>query len=307
VTVGLAGQRLAELGAMADSAAGVRVFSDDGRCVADAVLMRRALEYVKAFDGVVAQHAQEPRLTEGAQMNEGELSGVLGLRGWPAVAEEALIARDCLLAAHVGSRLHVCHVSTAGSVEIVRWAKGKGWNVTAEVTPHHLLLTDELATTYDPVYKVNPPLRTREDVQALRHGLADGTIDCVATDHAPHPSEDKDCEWAAAAFGMLGLETAVSVVQEAMVESGLLDWAGVADRMSYRPARIGRLEDQGRRIEVGAPANLTLVDPRQRHRVEPSDTASLSRNTPYSGLDLPGRVVATFLRGRATVLDGKLQ
>jgi dihydroorotase len=307
VTVALAGERLAELGAMADSAAGVRVFSDDGRCVADAVLMRRALEYVKAFDGVVAQHAQEPRLTEGAQMNEGELSGVLGMRGWPAVAEEAVIARDCLLTAHVGSRLHVCHVSTAGSVEIVRWAKDKGWNVTAEVTPHHLLLTDDLAATYDPVYKVNPPLRTREDVEALRHGLADGTIDCVATDHAPHPSEDKDCEWAAASFGMLGLETALSVVQEAMVETGLLDWAGVADRMSYRPARIGRVEDQGRRIGVGVPANLTLADPRHRHRVEPSDTASLSRNTPYAGLELPGRVVATFLRGRATVLDGKLQ
>jgi dihydroorotase len=307
VTVGLTGERLAELGAMADSAAHVRVFSDDGKCVSDAVLMRRALEYVKAFDGVVAQHAQEPRLTEGAQMNEGELSGVLGMRGWPAVAEEAVIARDCLLTAHVGSRLHVCHVSTAGSVEIVRWAKDKGWNVTAEVTPHHLLLTDDLAATYDPVYKVNPPLRTREDVEALRHGLADGTIDCVATDHAPHPSEDKDCEWAAASFGMLGLETALSVVQEAMVETGLLDWAGVADRMSYRPARIGRVEDQGRRIGVGVPANLTLADPRHRHRVEPSDTASLSRNTPYAGLELPGRVVATFLRGRATVLDGKLQ
>ena len=224
---------------MADSAARVRVFSDDGHCVSDAVLMRRALEYVKAFGGVVAQHAQEPRLTEGAQMNEGELSGVLGLQGWPAVAEEAIIARDVLLAAHVGSRLHVCHVSTAGSVEILRWAKSKGWNVTAEVTPHHLLLTDELATTYDPLFKVNPPLRTAEDVAALREALADGTIDAVATDHAPHSHEDKDCEWSAAAMGMLGLETALSVVQEAMVETGLLDWAGVADRMSTRPARIG--------------------------------------------------------------------
>jgi len=307
VTIGLAGERLAELGAMADSAARVRVFSDDGRCVSDAVLMRRALEYVKAFDGVVAQHAQEPRLTEGAQMNEGELSGVLGLGGWPAVAEEAIIARDCLLSAHVGSRLHVCHVSTAGSVEIVRWAKSKGWNVTAEVTPHHLMLTDELAATYDPIYKVNPPLRTREDVEALRQGLADGTIDCVATDHAPHPSEDKDCEWAAAAFGMLGLETALSVVQEAMIETGLLDWAGVADRMSYRPARIGRVAGQGRPVEAGAAAHLTLVDPTVRRPVEPADSASLSRNTPYARRELPGRVVATFLGGRATVLDGKLQ
>ena len=306
VTVGLAGERLAELGAMADSAARVRVFSDDGKCVDDAVLMRRALEYVKAFDGVVAQHAQEPRLTEGAQMNEGDLSGRLGLTGWPAVAEEAVIARDCLLAAHVGSRLHVCHVSTAGSVEIVRDAKRKGWNVTAEACPHHLILTDELAATYDPIYKVNPPLRGAADVQALRAGLADGTIDVVATDHAPHPHEDKDCEWAAAAFGMLGLETALSVVQETMVDPGLLTWEGVAERMSYAPARIGRVTDQGQPVAEGAPANVVLYDPSVRRTVEASTSASLSRNTPYAGRELPGRVVATFLRGRATVLDGKL-
>lgn len=306
VTVGLAGERLAELGAMADSAARVRVFSDDGHCVADPVLMRRALEYVKAFDGVVAQHAQEPRLTEGAQMNEGELSGRLGLQGWPAVAEEAIIARDCLLAAHVGSRLHVCHVSTAGSVEIVRWAKSKGWDVTAEVCPHHLLLTDELAASYDPIYKVNPPLRTAADVEALRAGLADGTIDVVATDHAPHPREDKDCEWAAAAFGMLGLETALSVVQHTMVDTGALDWAGVADRMSVAPARIGRVEGHGRPLAAGEPANLVLWDPSVTRRVDAADSVSLSRNTPYAGRELPGRVVATFLRGRPTVLDGAL-
>jgi dihydroorotase len=306
VTVGLRGERLAELGAMADSAARVRVFSDDGKCVSDAVLMRRALEYVKAFDGVVAQHAQEPRLTEDAQMNEGELSGVLGLRGWPAVAEEAIIARDALLAGHVGSRLHVCHVSTAGSVEIVRWAKQKGWDITAEVTPHHLLLTDELAATYDPIYKVNPPLRTAADVEALRGALADGTIDVVATDHAPHPVEDKECEWAAAAFGMLGLETALSIAQHTMVDPGRLDWAGVADRMATRPARIGRIEGQGREIAVGEPGNVVLYDPSATRVVDPTDSASLSRNTPYAGRELPGRVVATFLRGRATVLDGKL-
>src|SRR3954447_23111060 len=261
VTVGLGGERLAELGAMADSAAGVRVFSDDGTCVSDAVLMRRALEYVKAFHGVIAQHAQEPRLAEDAQMNEGTMSGVLGMRGWPAVAEEAVIARDCLLAGHVGSRLHICPVSTAGSVELIRWAKSKGWAVTAEVTPHHLLLTDDLVATYDPIYKVNPPLRTSADVQALREGLADGTIDCVATDHAPHPTEDKECEWEAAAMGMLGLETALSVVQKAMVDTGLLDWAGVADRMSVRPAAIGRLSDHGTPLTAGAAANVTLVDP----------------------------------------------
>jgi dihydroorotase len=303
--VGLAGERLAELGAMADSAARVRVFSDDGNCVSDAVLMRRALEYVKAFGGVVAQHAQEPRLTEGAQMNEGELSGVLGLQGWPAVAEEAVIARDVLLAAHVGSRLHVCHVSTAGSVEILRWAKSKGWNVTAEVTPHHLLLTDELATSYDPVFKVNPPLRTADDVAALREALADGTIDAVATDHAPHTSEDKDCEWLAAAMGMTGLETALSAVQEAMVDTGLLDWAGVADRMSVRPARIGRLMSHGQSLTVGSPANVTLVDAGARWTVDPSRMASASRNTPFAGREMHGRVVATFLRGQPTVLDSE--
>jgi dihydroorotase len=323
VTAGLDGSRLAELGAMADSAARVRVFSDDGRCVSDAVLMRRALEYVKAFDGVIAQHAQEPRLTDGAQLNEGEMSGVLGLAGWPAVAEEAIIARDCLLAAHVGSALHVCHVSTAGSVEIIRWAKSKGWRVTAEVTPHHLLLTDELAASYDPVYKVNPPLRTHADVAALRAGLADGTIDCVATDHAPHAAEDKETEWQVASFGMTGLETALRVVHAAMIETGLLDWAGVANRMSARPAAIGRLDGSGslagsgsleaggaplhgRPLEPGSPANLVLYDPAAISIVDPATHASRSRNSPFAGLQLPGQVVATFLRGRPTVLDGKL-
>jgi dihydroorotase len=306
VTVGLEGKQLAELGAMHDSAAGVMVFSDDGKCVDDAVIMRRALEYVKAFGGVVAQHAQEPRLTEGAQMNEGVVSAELGLGGWPAVAEESIIARDVLLAAHVGSRVHICHLSTAGSVEIVRWAKSKGWDVTAEVTPHHLLLTDELVRSYDPVYKVNPPLRTEADVLALREALADGTIDCVATDHAPHPHEDKDCEWAAAAMGMVGLETALSVVQHTMVDSGLLDWAGVAQRMSFRPAAIGRLQGQGRPVSEGEPANLTLVDPAYRGVVDPAAFASRSRNTPYRGRELPGRVTHTWLRGRATVVDGKL-
>ncbi len=306
VTVRLAGTQLAELGTMADSAARVRVFSDDGHCVSDPVLMRRALEYVKAFDGVIAQHAQEPRLTDDAQMNEGEVSARLGLAGWPAVAEEAIIARDCLLAAHVASSLHICHVSTAGSVEIIRWAKSKGWRVTAEVTPHHLLLTDELAADYDPVYKVNPPLRTAADVAALREGLADGTIDCVATDHAPHPLEDKETEWAVAAFGMTGLETALRVVHEALVETGLLSWSEVADRMSARPAAIGRLPGHGEPLAAGSRANLTLYDPHGREAVDPAAQATRSRNTPFAGMVLPGRVVATFLRGRPTVLDGKL-
>ena len=306
VTVGLGGERLAELGAMADSAAGVRVFSDDGKCVHDAVLMRRALEYVKAFDGVIAQHAQEPRLTEGAQMNESALSGELGLVGWPAVAEEAIIARDVLLAEHVGSRLHVCHLSTRGSVEIVRWAKSRGIDVTAEVTPHHLLLTHDLVRSYDPIFKVNPPLRSDDDVAAVREGLADGTIDIVATDHAPHPMEDKECEWSAAAFGMIGLETALSVVQQTMVDTGLIGWDRVAQAMSAIPASIGRVTDHGRPIAVGEPAHLVLYDPAASRVVHPTDTASLSRNTPYAGRELPGRVVATVLRGRPTVLDGQL-
>ncbi|WP_040336594.1 dihydroorotase [Candidatus Blastococcus massiliensis] len=310
VTIGLKGERLAELGAMADSAARVRVFSDDGHCVADPALMRRALEYVKAFDGVVAQHAEEPRLTAGAQMHEGDRSARLGLTGWPAAAEEAIIARDVLLAEHVGARLHVCHVSTAGSVEILRWAKSRGVQVTAEVTPHHLLLTDACAESYDPVFKVNPPLRTDADVEALRAGLADGTIDAVGTDHAPHAVEDKESEWAQARPGMLGLEQALSVVIETMVEPGRLDWAGVADRMSVRPAQIGRLSAlgpaaHGRPLAPGEPANLVLVDPATRSTVDPAALASRSRNSPYAGRELPGRVVATFLRGTPTVLDGK--
>ena len=297
VTVGLAGEQLAELGAMADSRAQVRVFSDDGICVHDPVLMRRALEYVKAFDGVVAQHAQEPRLTAGAQMNEGDVSAVLGLAGWPAVAEESIIARDVLLAQHVGSRLHVCHVSTAGSVEIIRWAKSRGINVTAEVTPHHLWLTDELVRSYDPVYKVNPPLRTDADVQALRAALADGTIDVVGTDHAPHPSEHKECEWAQAAMGMTGLETALSVVQHTMIETGLMGWADFARVTSTAPAAIGRLEDQGRPLDAGEPANVILVDPAARWTVDPSKMATMGRNSPFAGQGTPGQGGGDILQG----------
>jgi dihydroorotase len=302
VTVGLAGERLAELGAMADSAAAVRIFSDDGHCVSDPRLMRRALEYVKAFDGVIAQHAEEPRLTVGALMHEGETSARLGLTGWPAVAEEAIIARDALLAGHVGARLHICHVSTAGSVDIIRWAKQRGVRITAEVTPHHLLLTDARAESYDPVFKVNPPLRTDADVLALREALKDGTIDAVATDHAPHATEDKECEWAYARPGMLGLETALSIV----LEVGGLTWDQVAERMSRTPARIAGLADHGVDPAPGAPANLTLVDPATRWQVDPGALASRSRNTPFAGMTLPGRVVATFLNGEPTVLDGKV-
>ncbi|KGM14243.1 dihydroorotase [Cellulomonas bogoriensis] len=310
VSHGLAGTQLAELGAMAASAARVRVFSDDGMCVHDPVLMRRALEYVKTVDGVIAQHAQEPRLTQGSQMHEGVVSAEVGLAGWPAVAEEAIVARDVLLAEHVGSRLHVLHLSTAGSVEIVRWAKERGIDVTAEATPHHLILTDELARTYDPIFKVNPPLRTQADVEALRAGLADGTIDTVGTDHAPHPREDKDCEWAAAAFGMTGLETALGIISTVMVRSGRMTWRDVARVMSQAPARIARIDagdrPQGRPLEVGEPANITLVAPDEAWVVEPAHMVSSSTNTPYGGHELVGRVRATFLRGRPTVLDGRL-
>ena len=301
VTVGLAGHHLAELGAMADSAARVRIFSDDGQCVADPRLMRRALEYVKAFDGVIAQHAEEPRLTEGAQLHEGAVATRLGLTGWPAVAEEAIIARDVLLAEHVGSRLHVCHLSTAGSVAVLRQAKARGVRVTAEVTPHHLLLTDELAASYDPVFKVNPPLRTAADVAVLRDALVEGIIDAVATDHAPHALEDKECEWAYARPGMLGLETALPVLLSVLGER----WDLIAERMSRTPARIAGLAEHGRDPAPGVPANLTLVDPAARRRVDAAELASRSRNTPYAGMVLPGRVVATFLRGEPTVLDGK--
>ncbi len=298
VTQGLAGEHLAELGAMANSAAKVRIFSDDGKCVSNALVMRRALEYVKSFGGIIAQHAQEPTLTVDAQMNEGEISSKLGLKGWPAIAEEAIIARDILLAEHVDSRLHICHLTTAGGVELVRWAKARGIKVTAEVTPHHLLLTDNLASGYDAVYKVNPPLRTQADVLALRAGLADGTIDVVATDHAPHPSEDKECEWQAAAFGMLGLETALSVVVESMVNNGLLTWSGVEEVMSKNPAKIAGYERHGQAIAAGSFANLILIDPKAVLTVDRNKMSSKSRNTPYHGLTLPAVVTHTFFNGR---------
>ena len=306
VTRGLLGEHLSEIGAMAESRARVRIFSDDGNCVFDPLVMRRALEYVKKFDGVIAQHAQEPRLTLGAQMNEGEISSKLGLKGWPAVAEEAIIARDVLIADHVKSRLHICHLTTSGGVEIIRWAKARGIDVTAEVTPHHLLLTDERALSYDPIYKVNPPLRTQRDVEALREGLADGTIDIVATDHAPHPAEAKEVEWQEAAFGMLGLESALSIINQTMVATGLMSWEAVADRMSYAPARIGRYSDHGQEIAVGNVANLSVVNPTQSMRVDRDRVASRSRNTPFHGMELQGVVTATFFRGSPTYLNGKL-
>ena len=306
VTQGLAGKSLAELGAMANSKAKVRIFSDDGKCVSDALLMRRALEYVKTFNGIIAQHAQEPALTVGSQMNEGIVSSKLGLAGWPAVAEEAIIARDILLTEHVGSRLHICHLTTAGGVELVRFAKSRGINVTAEVTPHHLLLTDDLVSNYDPVFKVNPPLRTDSDVQALRRGLADGTIDIVGTDHAPHPTEDKDCEWQSAAFGMVGLETALSVVVKAMIDTKLMSWTDLVDRMSITPAKIAGYSNHGQSIKSGAVANLTIINTTGKWTVDRNRLASKSKNTPFEGMELPAQVLHTFLNGNQILRNGEI-
>ena len=307
VTKGLAGEELAELGLMHRSRARVTVFSDDGRCVADPRVMRRALEYVKAFGGVISQHSQDPSLAgPQACCHEGELSGRLGLPGWPGVAEEVIVARDVMLARHTGSRVHVAHASTAGTVEVLRWAKSQGIAVTAEVTPHHLLLTTDLLAGYDPTFKVNPPLRPEEDVQALREALVDGTIDAVATDHAPHARHDKEHAFVDAAFGMLGLETALPVVAQVMVESGLMTWADVARVMSRTPAAIAGLAGQGQGLEVGAPANIVLVDPSADVTVDRAESVSLSRNNPWHGRRFGAAVRATYLRGRATVRDGAL-
>ena len=306
ITKGLNGEQLAEIAAMADSDAKVRIFSDDGKCVSDPLLMRRALEYVKTFNGLIAQHAQDPKLTINSQMNEGSISARIGLTGWPAVAEEAIIARDILLADHVSSRLHICHVTTAGGVALIRWAKDRGIQVTAEVTPHHLLLTDELVENYDPIYKVNPPLRTEKDVWALREALASGVIDIVATDHAPHPIEDKDCEWQAAAFGMVGLETALSVVVKAMIESKLMDWSSLVNRMSTAPAHIAGYSNQGGEIEVGAAANIILVDPLAKWQVRRDRLNSKSKNTPFDGMELPAVITDVFYNGKRTVIDGQV-
>lgn len=305
VTVGLDGKTLAEMGSMANSKAKVRVFSDDGKCVHDSGLMRRALEYSKMFDAVVAQHAQDPGLTIGSQMNEGELSAQLGLTGWPAVAEESIIARDVLLAEFLDARIHICHVSTAGSVDVIRWAKARGIKVTAEVTPHHLILTEEKALNYESVYKVNPPLRTSKDVASLREALIDGTIDIIATDHAPHPTESKDCDWNSAAFGMTGLEIAASVAQEVLINSGKSSWSRLAEVLSYNPAKIGRDLEQGQELIAGSIANIVLINPDAR-RVISEVSASKSKNSPYIGLELPGSVIHTIYRGYFTVRDEKL-
>ena len=306
VTSNLEGKNLADLGKMNASAAHVTVFSDDGKCVSDSLVMRRALEYVKAFGGVIAQHAQDPQLTVNAQMNESALSLKLGLTGWPAVAEEAIIARDVLLTEEVGSRLHVCHVSTKGSVDVIRWAKSRGINVTAEVTPHHLILTEDLVSEYNPVYKVNPPLRSSEDVQALREAVADGTIDIIATDHAPHTPDSKDCEWGEAAFGMIGLETAAAIAKTTLIDTGLIGWERLEELLSKNPAKISGLSEQGQALVAGSQANIAFFDPRTSYSVDASSD-SKSSNNPYVGMTLSGTVVHTMYKGTLTVKDTKIQ
>jgi dihydroorotase len=296
VTAGLRGERMAQ----------VRMFSDDGRCVHDPLIMRRALEYAGALNVVIAQHAEDHRLTAGAQAHEGGVASRLGLAGWPATAEETIVARDCALAREAGARLHVCHVSSAHTIPVLKAAKEAGVRVSAEVTPHHLLLTDARLTGYDPVNKVNPPLRTGADTEAMRAALAEGVIDVVATDHAPHAAQYKDTEWDAARPGMLGLQTALSVVVHTMVEPGLLDWRGVARVLSERPAEIGGLPDHGRAIAAGEPATFALVDPDGVWTVRGAQLASRAQNTPYEGMRLPATVVATILRGAVTARDGKV-
>jgi dihydroorotase len=305
VTVGLAGTQLTEMGLMNAGVGQVRIFSDDGICVHDPLVMRRALEYATGLGVLIAQHAEEPRLTAGAVAHEGPNAALLGLSGWPRAAEESIVARDALLARDAGARVHICHASTAGTVEILRWAKAQGISITAEVTPHHLALDDSRLATYDGRNRVNPPLRESADADALRQALVDGVIDCVATDHAPHAEHEKVCEFANARPGMLGLQTALSVVVQTMVEPGLLTWRDVARVMSENPARIAGLPDQGRPLDIGEPANLTVVDPDATWTVHGADLASRSDNTPYESMTLPAAVTATLLRGKVTARDGK--
>ena len=304
VTVGLEGKQLAEMATMAAGVGRVKMFSDDGHCVYDPLIMRRALEYSSSLGVLIAQHAEEPRLTVGSVAHEGPNAARLGLTGWPRAAEESIVARDALLARDANARVHICHASTAGTVELLKWARGQGISITAEVTPHHLLLDDSRLETYDAVNKVNPPLREKSDVDALRKGLADGVIDCVATDHAPHAEQDKCCEFSIARPGMLGLETALSIVVDTMVNPGLLDWRGVARVMSERPAEIVGLADQGRPIEVGEIANLTLVDPKADWTVSGKKLASVAHNTPFEDMSFSSKVTTTVFRGRITVRDG---
>ncbi|WP_270625768.1 dihydroorotase [Varibaculum timonense] len=307
VTKDLAGKELSQLRAMHECGAKVNVFSDDGKCVFDPLLMRQALEILRDFDGVIAQHCQEPRLTEDSQMNESYLAKELGLKGWPGVAEEMIIARDILLSLYLDVRVHICHLSTARAVELVRWGKAQGAKVTAEVTPHHLFLSEDELKGRAALFKVNPPLRSASDVQALRTALADGTIDLVGTDHAPHPDRLKDCDFECGAFGMIGLETALPVISTLMVRTNQMTWADVARVMSITPAKVGKALGQGEMIATGSQANLCFVSPDTSWQVSRDSQVSRSNNTPFAGKELVGAIQHTCYRGKLTVTNGQLQ
>ncbi|AKT41047.1 dihydroorotase [Chondromyces crocatus] len=302
ITVGQKGKELAEMADMKE--AGAVAVSDDGHCVTSSAVMRRALEYASTFDMPVIQHAEDHALTEGAQMHEGAISTRLGLRGWPRVAEDIIVARDVLLAEVTGARYHVAHVSSLGAVRILREAKGRGIAVTAEVTPHHLTLTDEAVIGYDTVCKVNPPLREQADVDALREALADGTIDVIATDHAPHSSLEKDCEFAEASPGMIGLELVVPVLL-GLVRSGALSLGRLVDALTRAPGRVIGLGAPT--LAVGQRAELCLIDPERRYRIDPARLRSKSRNTPFLGRELVGQVCLTLAGGRVVFADSLVE
>ncbi|HEU5301469.1 MAG TPA: dihydroorotase [Acidimicrobiia bacterium] len=305
ITRGRAGEELAPMGEL--HALGVRIFTDDGACVASAGVMRSALEYAGSLPGaVLGQHAEDPTLATG-HMHEGEWSSRLGIPGRPAIAEETIIARDCALVELTGTPVHFLHVSTAGSVEIVRAARARGLPVTAEVAPHHFTLTDACCASFDPRYKVHPPLRTEADIAAIKAGLADGTIDAIASDHAPHPTESKERPFEDAPPGMLGLETALALTLTELVEPGVLSLTDALARLSWGPAAIAGLAEHGRTIEAGASANLCVIDPRLEWQVEAERLASRARNTPYEGRRLTGKARHTICRGEAVVIDGEAQ
>jgi dihydroorotase len=302
ITVGREGRRLAPMAEMA--ALGVRIFTDDGAGVQDARLMRRALEYASALGVTLAQHCEDASLAGGGHMHEGEWSSRLGIAGQPAEAEELMVMRDLALARLTGARLHFLHLSTAGSLAMVRGAKSSGLHVTAEVAPHHFTLTDAECSSYNPVFKVNPPLRTKEDVKAVKASLADGTVDAIATDHAPHTQESKEAPFDQAPPGMLGLETALAL---ALTELDL-SVEQILALMSWQPARIAGLDDtHGGPVSSGRIANLCVIDPAESWIVDPAISASRSRNNPYSGRKLTGRVRHTILRGEPVVVDGEAQ
>jgi dihydroorotase len=300
---GLKGEKMADIGEMANSYAKVRLFTDDGHGVQDALFARRVMEYLVAFDGIYAEHCEVEALAAGGQMHEGDRSVELGLRGIPSEAEELMAARDIALAKLTGCRLHLLHISTAGTVELVRRAKSDGLAVTAEATPHHFTLTDAALADYDPMAKVNPPLRTETDKEAVIAGLADGTIDAIATDHAPHALEEKDQEFSYAPPGLLGLETALALTLTELVHPGHLTLTQAIERLSTAPAGILGLNDQGG-LRAGRPANLVVFDPDAGWMVDPMSFQSKSRNTPFAGRELRGKVLHTFFNGKQTVRDG---